>query len=169
MNRISRQSLFYLILILVGSLLSSCVSVNLPSQGPERSKVYKFSDPKSPFEVIQLTQVDRAWRNKSTGNAISILSDCKSGADMPLPAVSDSVLQPLESKEELSQSKLHYNGRAALQTEAKGQIDGVLSQVELVIFRKDNCLYILTYTGVAEKFALDKGVFKNFIAEFKVP
>ncbi len=116
-----------------------------------------------------MVQVDRAWRNKTTGNSISVLSDCKGGLDISLSAVTDSVLQPLDSKEVLAQKKLTFNGRAALQTEAKGQIDGIESLVELLVFRKDDCLYILTYTGVTEKYPSDKNAFKSFASEFRVP
>ena len=41
--------------------------------------------------------------------------------------------------------------------------------MEMMIFKKNDCAYSLTYVGVSRAFANDKYLFQTFLQSFKAP
>lgn len=159
-----------LVLILALSLcLSGCVSVNLGGGTPTKADDVKFDAPASPFQKANVKFVDEAWRNNNNGNSISYLSDCQSGSDPSLESLKTSALSDIQNVEIIKESEETFNGRAALRTHARGKIDGIISDMEFLIFKKNGCIYFLNYVGVKDKFSENRIVFDQFIQRFHAP
>jgi hypothetical protein len=70
----------------------------------------------------------------------------------------------VESKETVTvQSR---EGRRVL---ASGKVDGVPSLIDLLVFKRNTCIYILTYVGVKSAFNENRGDFNKFLESFRAP
>ncbi|UXR64252.1 hypothetical protein EZJ49_14385 [Bdellovibrio bacteriovorus] len=149
-------------------LLASCVSVNLPGRKSVPAKGVEFSAPSSPFKAIDSASSDKAWLSGATGNTISFVSDC-GGADPSLQQMETESLAALSNLDVKTSDSVMFNGREARQTVATGTVDGIAVQLALVVFKKNNCNYTLSYGGVQKQFAAEQNHFEQFKAQFKAP
>ncbi|BEV69742.1 hypothetical protein AB1A81_15635 [Bdellovibrio bacteriovorus] len=148
-------------------LFVGCVSVNLPGRKSVPAKGVEFSSPGSPFKSIDAGNSDKAWLSSSTGNTISFVSDC-GGADPSLQQMETESLAAL-SNLDVKSDTLMFNGREARQSVATGTVDGIPVQLSLLVFKKNNCNYTLSYGGVQKQFAAELKHFEDFKAQFKAP
>lgn len=147
---------------------AACVSVKIPTSTGTKATGVKTEDPPSPYEEIKSPSADKAWLSGKTGNTISYLSDCNAG---------DPTLQQLETESLMGLSKLkildskdtNFNGREALSTLAQGEVDGVSVKTELVVFKKNNCNYTLSYGGLTKNFDKERNAFQKFLEGFRAP
>lgn len=147
----------------------SCVSVNLGPKGPDKSKNVDFKPPHSPYETLKEAPADGAWINKKNGNSISYLSTCNDPADPPLESVSRELMAELRDNKQIRLESLTFNGREALDQENEGKVDGILTRVRSLIFKKNGCLYTLNYIGRSKTFETDRRVFEDFLKGFQAP
>ncbi len=68
-----------------------------------------------------------------------------------------------------SQKDLVFQGRAARRVQVKGVVDGVPSIVDLLIFKRNNCIYILNYVGLEQYHGADEKQFEGFLERFQAP
>jgi hypothetical protein len=157
---------------LLGILLftcTSCVSVALGPGAPQRASGVRFSAPAKPFEKASAEHVDGTWRDSANGNAISYLSECNDPSDPTLHAIEQGVLSGLYPYSYVTQADTTYEGRAARRVQVKGIVDGVPSLVDLLIFKRNNCLYILSYVGLEQHHQRNQKAFEDFISGFHAP
>ena len=156
-------------LFLMTIILGGCVSVHIAPPKAERSTGVKFEAPASPFTKAAADNVDGIWRNTKNGNAISYLSDCSDTSDPPLTSIEQGVLTGLNPYTYVAQKETKFEGRAARRSTVKGQVDGIPSIVDLLIFKRNNCIYILSYAGLEQHHETNKKSFDEFISRFKTP
>ena len=157
-----------LIYILIS--MSACVSVNLdPSSESKRATGVEVKEPSKPFVRMERTDVDGAWRNDKNGNVISYLSDCKDPGDPSLDAIVSGVVAGLAELNYDSKESVTILGREGRRVLASGKVDGVPSLIDLLVFKRNHCIYILTQVGVKTAFNADRGQFSRFINGFQVP
>ncbi len=154
--------LFFLI------FLTGCVSVNLGSGKTKRSTEVKFRAPNGNFKVISNSNADQAWQSSITGNTISFLTECPA-PDTTLEALTEEFTGVLKSKQVKEKKEEFFNEREALQTWAEGKLDGILMKIHSLVFKKNDCSYLLTYVGRARVFDKDQSVFTDFISGFEAP
>lgn len=147
----------------------ACVSVKIPTGTGTPAKDVKYSDPSSPYEQIKVISGDKAWLSATTGNTISFLSDCNGSTDPSLHQLESEPLGVLDKLKILETKTITYNGREALSTEAQGEVDGVPVKTALLIFKKNNCNYTLSYGGLLKNFDAEKKNFETFAENFKAP
>lgn len=148
---------------------SGCVSVNIGPGKTERSADVTFTAPDAPFSPIDGSKADGAWQNRGNGNTISFLSTCNDPADPPLEAVARELFTDLKDAKTIANETTIFNGREALSTEVEGRIDGVFTRIRALVFKKNACLYTLSYIGVARSFAADRASFDRFLKSFQAP
>jgi hypothetical protein len=56
-----------------------------------------------------------------------------------------------------------------LTTVAEGRVDGVLTRLELMLFKKNNCLYTLSYVALTKSFNDNREAYSKFSESFKAP
>lgn len=147
-----------------------CVSVNLggASAGKRATGVHAPS-PQKPFTSSAREDVDGAWINEKTGNLISYLSDCQDSSDPSLDSILQGALMGLsELKIDSSESPM-IQGREARRIVAVGKVDGVPSKIDILTFKRNHCIYILSYVGVQKAFDQDHGQFETFLRGFQAP
>lgn len=149
--------------------LAACVTVNIGGSKVERSKGVRVTLPAAPYEEIENTRADGAWKNPSNGNSISYLSTCNDPADPSLETATTELFSDLKNLVIKRQATTEFNGREALDSEVEGKIEGILTRVRSVVFKKNGCLYTLSHVGVAKTFDEDKSKFDQFLAGFEAP
>jgi hypothetical protein len=149
--------------------LSGCVTVKLGSKEGEKADGVSFKEPTSPFEKVSRTEVDKAWQNPKNGNLISYLSDCKDPTDPSLDTVLNNAVTGIADLKILSRETQEIQGREGQRLKASGKVDGVKSEVDLLAFKRNECIYILGHVGVQNSLAVDAEKFERFIQDFRAP
>jgi hypothetical protein len=68
-------------------------------------------------------------------------SHCEGVKDAPLEALTGDLMMGMTEKEILSQNRLPWSRREALETIATAKLDGVPRKLGLFVLKKDNCVY----------------------------
>lgn len=150
-------------------VLSSCVTVSLGGSKAERSKGVRVSLPVAPYREIEGSRADGAWKNPTNGNSISYLSTCNDPADPTLETATNELFSDLKNMVVKKQATTEFNGREALDTEVEGKMEGIVTRVRSVVFKKNGCLYTLSHVGIASKFEEDRPKFDQFLSSFEAP
>ena len=161
-------TLFYILMFVY---LNACISVNLGggSVGGKKSEGVQVAAPTTPFTVQKRMDVDGAWKSEKNGNTISYISDCQDPTDPTLDSiVHDAIAGLVDLKIESSESPTMLS-REARRVVASGKVDGVQSKIDLLAFKRNHCIYILTYVGVFSAFTTDHAQFDKFISGFRAP
>ncbi|GIL17623.1 MAG: hypothetical protein BroJett040_13740 [Oligoflexia bacterium] len=158
----------HLALYILFLLLTSCVSVNVNPSKVTRAKDVEFIAPSSPFHSIQNNSVDQAWQSKNTGNTIAYLSEC-GGSDISLKQMETESLSAISQPNILESKTGTYNDRESLESLAAGKVDGIEIKMKLILFKKNNCNYTISYIGRKDPFSAEENYFQKFISGFKAP
>ena len=149
--------------------LTACVSVNLGPKKGQRSDNVAYKAPAAPFVAIDARGADSAWQNAANGNTISYHSVCNDPTDPSLEDIQKELISALEEARVLRSASTRHDGREALSSETEGLVDGVATRLETLVFKKNNCIYTLTYVGVAKSFPDDLERFQEFLKSFEAP
>ncbi|NQZ02784.1 MAG: hypothetical protein HRT45_19145 [Bdellovibrionales bacterium] len=159
-----------LILICTSLALSTgCVSVNLAKNEVKKAEGLSFKNPGGKFSEFDSELVDKGWRHTGNGNAISFVSDCENQFDPPLKNIEAGVVGAIDQKTSLFSKSETYNDRASLHSLYSGQVDGIPTKVELVTFKKNGCIYVISYVAVENAYDSNQEDFTKFLREFKAP
>lgn len=150
-------------------LTAGCVTVKLGGAETQRANGVRIFEPERPFEKQSRDDVDAAFKNPRNGNVISYLSDCKDPSDPPLDNIVAGVLAGLTHLKTEHREETEMLGREARRVQASGKVDGVPSAIDLLVFKRNQCIYILSYVGVKSVFDQNRADFSKFIEGFKVP
>jgi hypothetical protein len=162
------NNFFIIFLIPYFLLQSGCVSVEVEEPKAEKAENIKFINPKG-YENYDNSPLDQAWKNNINGNSISFLSECGNANDPSLEKIREGIISNLGSTKIVSENSLMFNGRNALNSTVASSIDGVDTKLEILIFKKNSCIYVITYVALAPSFEEDFDIFQTFLREFKAP
>ena len=150
--------------------LAGCVSVNLGGgSAGKRADGVHVVDPKAPFSKETRADLDGAWINGKNGNTISYLTDCQDNSDPSLDTIVQGAMMGLSDLKIDSSLSPMFQEREARRVVAVGKVDGVPSKIDLMAFKRNHCIYILSYVGVQKAFEQDHPQFDQFIHGFRAP
>ncbi len=150
------------------TLLSSCLSVSLTPK-MSKSEDVRFVPPGGSFEQIKSPGADEAWQDKKLGNSISYLSSCNDPTDPSLESIEKDMLSSLDSSKIAATSQAFFDGRESRKTQAEGNVDGIPTKIEILTFKKNSCLYSVSYVSITKNFDQDLAIFNKFLEGFKAP
>lgn len=163
-----KQHMNYLLLIF--SLFTmSCVSVQIGPKKGEPAKNIKFKPPPEPFVSIDSSDVDYGWKNGINSTSISFRSVCNDGVDPTLDSIQQSLIYGLENVQIQKSQRIPFKEREALNSVVVGKLDGIITKMEFVILKKNNCTFTFSYIALEKTFSLDQPAFKNFLNAVEVP
>ncbi len=147
---------------------SGCVSVKLANNGTNKKydKV-EYSNPGKPFIKIENSPGDNSWMSSKTQSVIGFLSDC-TNPDADLKSLEADSVSSVDNPEVRSSEYFDFNGRRALESQILGKVDGVSIFLNLVIFKKSDCSFVLSYSGKRKNESTEKEEFKIFLKGFQV-
>lgn len=157
------------VVCILSLILTNCVSVQLSSGKITPAKGVNFNEPLAPFKEMKTINADKAWINEKSGNTISFLSECGNSNEPTLQQLENESLSSLSKLERLHEEEITYNGRSAILSKNKGELDGVPIQISLLVFKKNGCSYTISFGGVASKASQDEKNFQYFKENFKAP
>ena len=157
-----KQLIATLILISAPFLLVSCVSSLLKEKAPTFSNEVNYTVPKSPF--VRLTKsVYPSWKNKESGNVLSIFSDCQNGLTSSLSELQSIIEESVENSKRVSENFIQFQNKPALKRILNGELENNSIQIKSVSFKRLNCGYVVSLSGKPEQLQLDENTFELFI------
>ncbi|MBN1206676.1 MAG: hypothetical protein JXB05_17465 [Myxococcaceae bacterium] len=111
---------------------------------------------------------DLAFSERDTGRAISINSTCEGHDDPPLEVLTRHLLMGFTERQELSQQLIALDGREALRSRYTAKMDGVPVELELVVLKKDGCVFDFTYVAPPAQAQARMPDFDGLLAGFHV-
>ncbi len=157
------------VLLFFGIISTGCVSVKFAGTEAKKSTDVKLVTPDKPFAEMKSAHIDRSWQNSKNGNIISYLSDCENPTDPSLENIFKGITSEIDQPQVIQSNPVEFNQRQALHAIVDGNVDGMATRFELMLFKKNNCLYVLTYAAAAAAFAENQRDFAQFVKGFKVP
>ncbi len=141
--------------------LASCVSSLLKEAPPTFSKEIKVTAPQDPFNKMG-SEIYPAWRNKTTGNVISIISECNSESLPSLQVLHQSIEGSVESFKLIKEQKVTFKNKPALVRNSEGELDGEPIEIQSMSFKRKNCGYVSSLTGKKNNLEKDRKAFQHF-------
>jgi hypothetical protein len=158
-----------ILFFLFTTLHMGCISVQMGPKKPEPARGVSFQAPGKPFVEISPPGADSAWQDKGSGNTISFSSTCHDSGDPSLDSIQSDLVGELDNPHILQSEHLTFNDRDALHSQVEGTVEGVKTRLELLVFKKNDCIYSLSYVAVSKSFATNQAQFKEFQTSFKAP
>ncbi len=165
---LSKKLTFIFSITLALVSMSSCISVSL-SPKITKSEHVSFKAPGLPFESISSPEADQAWQDRKAGNLISFLTACKDPSDPSLESIEKDLLSSVDSIKIIKSENEFFDGRESRKTLAQGTVDGIPTKMQILVFKKNNCSYSLSYVAVEKSFDQDLPTFNKFLESFKAP
>ena len=146
----------------------SCVSVSLPTTSNEKASGVQHAKLSSDFQQFFPEHVDAAWKNQKNGNSISYYSECNSKEPASFKNIQKGLVRSVQSAQVERELNIRIAGETGLRSIVSGRVDSKISLVDLIIFSKEKCIFILTYVARKESFLQNQKDFEQFYQSFEV-
>ena len=157
-----KQLAAFLFVILPPLFFVACVSSLLKEKAPTFSSEVKFVPPADPFIILNKS-VFPSWKNRISGNVLSILSDCQPGNPSSFHdlhhMIEDSVDNPLV----VSETSITFQKKPALQRIIHAELDGSLLEIKSLAFKRASCGYLVSLSGKPDQLKIDQLAFDLFL------
>ncbi|WP_224372902.1 hypothetical protein [Hyalangium versicolor] len=139
----------FLLLALTGLLATTgCRRVRFEDSVFTKKQVsYKVGELPNYWHRVFVEGNDLAFSEQDTGRALSINSTCEGHDDPPLPVLIRHLLMGFTDRQEVSQQLVPLDGREAMRSRHTAKLDGVPVDLELVVLKKDGCVFDFTYVA----------------------
>jgi len=87
--------------------------------------------------------------------------------DGPLPKLAAEMFQKMTDRKIASQITLTIDGRSAYRMRGQGRMDGVLLEMDVVVLKKNLCLYDMVYVAPPAAFSRGEKDFEDYIHGFQ--
>lgn len=135
-------------------LLAACAGDGHVTDGAYRdAKVsYRLGTPGEGWDELKLDTANVAWFHQGLAASLMVNSHCEGVKDAPLSGLTEDLLMGLTDREILSQTTRPWARREALETLARGRLDGVERKLALFVLKKDGCVYDIVLGAPPERF-----------------
>ncbi len=131
---------------------------------------YAFGDPGDGWRPVRdVKGVQVAWVHDGLVGFIDIFSQCGEQGDSSLHQYTDHLRIDWTNWKVLEQREERLVGRAALRTIVEGELDGIPRRSELLVVKKNGCLFDLRYSASPEKFEEGRSAFARVVEGFGFP
>lgn len=127
---------------------------------------YRTSPPPAPWSRINVPDGQVTYVLGSTGATLSAHGECRR-TDAPLRALTLHILNGFTDRRGSTEQFFTFAGREALRTALSARLDGVDLRLQIVVVKRDACVFDFVYSAPPEQFAARAGDFDHFIAGFE--
>jgi hypothetical protein len=120
-------------------------------------------------ELRKLTDVQVAWIHDASGGVIELHVECDEQGDSSLDQYVDHLRIDWTDWQVKSQTEERLAGRAALRTIVAASIDGVARENEMLVLKKNGCLFDLRYSAPPARFEQGRAAFAQVVGGFRFP
>ena len=158
----------WMLLLVLVAPLAGCRRVSFEDSVLTKPSVrYRVGKLPEVWHRVWLEGNDLAFSEEGTGRALSVNATCEGHDDPPLPVLTRHLLAGFTERQEVSSKLVPLAEREALRSRYLAKLDGVPVRLELVVLKKDNCVYDFAYVsppGLAEERMAD---FETLLAGFE--
>jgi hypothetical protein len=159
-----------MVVIAVGLVLGGCRSVNLRDGvvvTPDTR--YRIGPVPKDWYQVNLKDSDFSWVTSPAEYAFWVNSVCKDYQDVPLVALNRQLLIGFTDVQKLEQKTETLDGREALYSHYRADMDGVARELGLLVVKKDECVYDFAYVArvghYADRFGQFQALYMGFSTE----
>lgn len=129
---------------------------------------YRIGQPGAGWSEVKLETANAAWHNPELGAALMVNSHCEGVGDSPLEGLTNDLLMGMTEREIVTQERIPWAKREALQSVATGKLDGVPRKLELFVLKKDGCVYDIVLDAAPAHFDAARTAFARVRQGFDV-
>ncbi len=155
-----------LLIIISPILFVSCVSSLLKEKEPTFSNEVTFTNPSAPFTFMNKS-IFPSWKNKVSGNVLSVVSECQPGNSITLVELQRLIEDSVENSSAIKESLVTFQNRPALQRTLRGQVDATAIEVRSIAFKRLSCGYVVSLSGRPDQVQIDQLSFDQFLQSLK--
>lgn len=153
--------------ILFSSITFGCVSVKIGTSTIKKSERYNYEAPQKDFYRIKDEAVDVAWMSQNSSSTLSVKSKCMKNIEVDLDNWLLDLNSNFKNSEIISNEKIKFNNRKAIQAEIKTSLEGFDNNIALTSFIKNSCQYIIVLTSSPSSYQQDFPTYQSFLQSFK--
>ncbi len=157
MNVFSKLFLSFAILLLI----PGCISNIFKEPKPTFSKDVVMPEFNSDFNQLR-DNVYPAWKSKTTGNVISMVSDCNDG-NFNLKSIHGLMSDSLDNVKVVEEKNATLNARKSYFKKVRGEIDGKAIEIQSYSVQHLKCTYVTSLAGSPQKIEQNQNDFKSFL------
>lgn len=154
---------------IVAFALAAC-SASAPLQHGDfrRGNVaFHVGDAPAGWRQIHVSAADLAFRDDAREASVLVNGRCgKRDDDTPLRALTDHLILGTTERDIQKEETLTLDGREALHTIMSAKLDGVPMQYDMVVLKKDGCVYDFVLVAPPARFSEGAATFEAFVAGF---
>lgn len=102
-----------------------------------------------------------SWKNKTTSNVISVLSDC-SDSYSDLKSAHAMITNVIDNETIIDEKKTTLQNTKAYYRKVSGLVDGENIEVQSISFKYKNCIYLSSLSGSHQKLTTDIETWTSF-------
>jgi hypothetical protein len=138
----------------------------------QREATYRFGVPGQAWRPVRergFKGVQVAWIEPRSAGVIEIHGQCDEQGDSALHQYTDHLRIDWTDWTVVEQREETLVGRTALRTVVTGKLDGVARSSEILVLKKDGCLFDLRYSTRPDSFERGRGDFDRVVRGFRFP
>jgi hypothetical protein len=120
------------------------------------------------WKQVGVSGNDLAFASLEGGFLLALNSTCKEHGDAPLEVLMQHLLMGFTEREKLQSEKRMLDGREGLRSRYVAKLDGVARELDLLVLKKDGCVFDLSYIAPMGKGEVWRGEFERMVSEFRV-
>ena len=128
---------------------------------------YALRPPSGGWKPVSLDENDLAWISTTSEHSLAVDSTCARDEDAPLNVLTNHLLMGFTERDLIDQRMERIDGREALRSRYAAKLDGVPVELELVVMKKDGCVYDFVYLSPPGRAAEKRADFDRLVQEFK--
>jgi hypothetical protein len=162
-----RQPLALLLTLLAGVGVTACARTQIrEGQVLKRDTAYRFGEPPEGWRKLQVNDNDVAFQSEHSPHVVAVNATCKEYEDVQLPVLTRHLLMGFTDTDIHEQTAEPLDGREALRTHVTARLDGVPTELLLVVLKKDGCIYDFSYLSPVGQLEEERPAFETLVHNF---
>lgn len=142
-------------------LIPGCISNIFKEPKPTFSKDVVMPEFNSDFKQLR-ENVYPAWKSKTTGNVISMVSDCNEG-NFNLKSIHGLMSDSIDKVKVIEEKNTTLNTHKSYFKKVRGEIEGKAIEIQSYSLQHLKCTYVASLAGNPDKINLNQNEFKAFL------
>jgi hypothetical protein len=145
----------------------ACTTPEISAQGEYRddSAHYRIGAPGDGWQPLSVPTANAAWIRRGGSSTLLVNSQCDK-SDAPLSALAGELMFGTTERVIVEQRLLPMDGREALETTAEAKLDGVLRKRQMLVLKKDGCVFDIVLDAPLDEFDAALGGYHGVVNGF---
>jgi hypothetical protein len=127
---------------------------------------YRVGELERSWRPVKVADNDVAYASNDSSHSLAVNSTCEGHGDASLEVLTEHLLMGFTDKERVSEERRLLDGRDSLRTRYRARLDGVPVEMELVVLKKDGCVFDFTYLSPPGRLEEKRGSFEEVLKAF---